>query len=148
MTENEGDMIEKEFEKKVKKVKWWVLVFQWWIRISFSFELDEQRSFHGDVEIVVGVIVEDEGFFHIFSLAFLINKDHSVQILYHEFIVVIEVPFELKSAVQGIRTIEINVSEKLFLSNSFFYGSILFDFFGDSKDEPAGLGSAQSWDFD
>ena len=78
--------------------------------VSLSSEIYEDGSFHGHVEVVICIIIQDEGFVHISALFFLVDVYHSVDVFDHEDIVLHEVLLGLVGApLQHIAAIEVDV---------------------------------------
>ena len=72
---------------------------------SFSLKLDGEWSFHGDVEVVVGVVIQNKGFFNVSTLLLLVDINHSVQVLNNEHIVLNQILLQFISTLKRVAPI-------------------------------------------
>jgi len=85
--------------------------YPYWLQCkSLSLELYDQRTLHGYVEIVVNVIIQDKSLVHVFALLPLVDKDHTVVILYHEDVVFSQIFFEFVLALQTFTSVEVDIA--------------------------------------
>ena len=54
---------------------------------SFSLKFQEKWAFHAYIEVVVYIVIKNEGLIHVPALLLFVDKDHTIVILYHEHIV-------------------------------------------------------------
>lgn len=77
---------------------------------SRASELDEERSFHREVEIVVSVVIEDKSLVNVSPLGFLIYVNHTVKVLDHKYVILLKILLELVFALQIVTSVEVNVA--------------------------------------
>lgn len=77
---------------------------------SRTSELDEERSFHREVEIVVSVVIEDKSLVNVSPLDFLIDVNHTVKVLDHKYVILLKILLKLVFALQIVTSVEVNVA--------------------------------------